>query len=186
MAERVTVWAPPGGTLAKTVRRTALGVSITPSARYTEFVAGEVDVADHDALARLVDDLAGSPEFAATRGGLNGHAACLLAAGHTVPRLLRDRPADGRRPAQRATVADLPRRWLCLDADDYPADLHDLQHGPEAVIEEMVAACLPPPFHGRTVYWRFSSSAGHEPGLVSAHLWFWLRDPRTLEAIPLT
>lgn len=176
-AETITVLAPHDGAspLAKRIARAAAGgVMIQPCADVRDFMAFSIPVPDHDELAEVVRGLAAMPSCAVVRGGLTDAALVDNEAGEPIRRLLRDRS-----PREKATIRDVARSWLCIDIDSYPVEIPDLQHGPAAVVEEMVMSCLPAPFQARTVFWKLSSTSGFKRDVCSAHLWYWLEEPRT-------
>ena len=70
---------------------------------------------------------------------------------------------------------DVPRQWLCADIDGWQIpDGLDLVEDVDLVIERAIAELLPAPFHDCEAFWQLSSSAGFAPGVLKAHLWFWL------------
>lgn len=82
---------------------------------------------------------------------------------------------------------DVPRRWLCLDVDDWDAMLHGVDPiaDPEAAVSKFIAAELPEEFQNVSCFWQLSASAGTagKAHLLKVHLWFWLRRPAAGEAL---
>jgi hypothetical protein len=72
------------------------------------------------------------------------------------------------------TLVRRPRRWVMFDFDNVPCPegLHSASD-PEAAVAHLISL-LPPEFAEATCHWQFGSSQGFKPGLLSAHLWFWL------------
>ena len=75
--------------------------------------------------------------------------------------------------------ADQPLHLLMLDIDKWPTDL-DAANDPIPAVLKCISAVLPE-FRGASFYWQLSSSAGHpsKVGTLSAHLWYWLAEPKT-------
>lgn len=72
------------------------------------------------------------------------------------------------------TLVRTPRRWMMIDFDNVPCpDGLDPAADPEAAVAHLTSR-LPPEFADATSHWQFGSSQGFKPGLLSAHLWFWL------------
>ena len=74
---------------------------------------------------------------------------------------------------ERATLVDIPRRWLMIDIDKPACDVpDDWQDDPATLVREIVENALPNEFEPAGVVWQWSSSMGVEPGIVKVHLWF--------------
>jgi predicted P-loop ATPase len=104
-----------------------------------------------------------------------------LAEGVDPARMRRLLYADG---DDQPTLVRCPRRWVMIDFDRVVApDGIDPAADPESAITFLVSL-LPSEFTDVTCHWQFGSSQGFRPGLLSAHLWFWLDrevDDRDLE-----
>lgn len=162
MADSVTVLTSLTCPLAKTIYRTAAGLTVegNPKARY--FAAEELPVDSIDALITILDDVASDPHKCVVRGG--------LAATANRDRMLR-RSTD--KPGEPATLVETPRQWVMLDFDSLP-----LPFGLDQFAEPEHAAAiarnhLPPAFHNATCWYQFTASAGVKPGL-RMRLAFWL------------
>jgi hypothetical protein len=75
---------------------------------------------------------------------------------------------------------EVPRRWVCLDVDNWVPTADPVRQPAEAVAE-FITGCLPDEFYGISHHWQLSSSAGApgKEGVLKAHIWFWLDAPRT-------
>lgn len=143
------------------------------------FVPEVAEVADLDALHRLLCDLERDPHACVIRGRP-------LAPGVRGPRRLHERQGRHRRAAvERPTIEeDADCRWLCLDLDavQAPESFHEarrLRPGgvPNAKnLAELALwardSVLPACFRGARGVWQWSSSAGLKGwSLVRGHLW---------------
>lgn len=96
---------------------------------------------------------------------------------------------DGAEPAQNdnvfrrdlETFQEAAHNWVCLDVDAFEPVLSDPVREPWAAVEEFVKTQLPKEFHNATRHWQLSSSAGApgKEGMLKAHIYFWLSEPRT-------
>ena len=76
-----------------------------------------------------------------------------------------------------AHLTEAARAWVLLDIDAWPMPPGAcLRDDPVAVIEEAIHALLPEPFHDAECFWQLSSSAGFVPGVLKAHLCYWLSE----------
>jgi len=100
------------------------------------------------------------------------------------------RLSDSKTPNQHPFI-DQPSNWVMFDFDKEPLpEGFDLKTDPEDAITYLIQR-LPQEFQECTCFWRLSSSAGlaylHSPPeparSVSGHLWFWLKDPQTSDAL---
>jgi hypothetical protein len=152
-------------------------ISYSAGARFHPTEHRVTDLAE---LAALLDQLRRDPRVFVVRGALTGAAAEALAADpqHLIRRrkLLRENVTP--------TLAEVPRRWLMLDFDNWPLrPSDDLAADPESAIEAMIAELLPEAFQDAECWWQLSSSAGFAPGFLKVHLFFWLAEPATNEHI---
>ncbi|MGH7074017.1 MAG: hypothetical protein ACREFD_07435 [Stellaceae bacterium] len=71
--------------------------------------------------------------------------------------------------------------WVLLDIDKKPVPPEiDPVRDPKAAMSYLVENCVPPYLRDVTFVGQWSSSTGMKgPGLLSAHLWFWLDRPMT-------
>ena len=96
----------------------------------------------------------------------------------TLP--LRRRIHDAVRPILEAPYVDQALSWLMIDMDkqQLPSGI-DLLAQPLDAIDYLIAQ-LPQEFHDCTFHYQLSSSAGvFNTSEVSAHLFFWLKEPAT-------
>lgn len=78
------------------------------------------------------------------------------------------------------TLREVPLSWLMLDIDNLPLpDTADLTDDPEGAIDHAIHTLLPIEFHNVRCWWQLSSTAGINPGILKAHLFFWLSEPKT-------
>ena len=79
---------------------------------------------------------------------------------------------------------EVGRRWVLIDFDkiDMPEGM-DLKRDTLAAMEHLVHL-LPVEFHDCSYHYQLSSSAGMgDPRKISAHVWFWLTEPWTDQAL---
>ena len=140
------------------------------------FTPAEHQVENLGQLVTVLDQVRRDPRAFVVRGALTPTAAEAVAAnpGHLVRR--RKHLKNGVAP----TLQEVPRRWLLADIDGWPLRASDdLAVDPEAAIDHAVHELLPEAFHDAECWWQLSSSAGFVPGILKAHLWFWLAEPAT-------
>jgi hypothetical protein len=148
-----------GLVLAK--RISASGITPYDQAKRFDGVTRSVSSLDdlHDLLGHLID----APRFCVVRGEL---IAGERATG--IRRLVYDDPQTG----DRATLRDVPRRWLALDMEGIarPADLPaaDL-----AGCAALAIATLPGAFSGAGFIVQATAGHGIKPG-IRLRLWYWL------------
>lgn len=135
----------------------------------SEFMAEVFAVSDLDSLARTIDHIRADPRAFAVRGDLTEAGEGLRRQGQAIRR--RKKTRDGIVP----TLAEVPRRWLMLDVDNWALpEWADLAGDPGTIIEQAIYDLLPEPFHDVRCFWQLSSSAGFKAGFLKVHLFFWL------------
>jgi hypothetical protein len=119
-------------------------------------------------LYTLFADLAGQPDRCVVRGAIADPARV-----RGVRRLLH----DGGETGDRATLVDVPRRWVALDLDGAPVPPN---HDPADVFSCATAASrkLPQEFRGAAFIAQATASHGIKPGM-HLRLWAWLSRPTT-------
>ncbi len=104
--------------------------------------------------------------------------------------VIRGSPVQGlshtnvRRTKKNFATPAIGRRWALIDIDKIalPVGL-DLSRDFEGVLQHLTTL-LPEEFHDVSYHYQLSSSAGMgDPSKVSVHLWFWLSEPWTDEAL---
>jgi predicted P-loop ATPase len=129
------------------------------------FEVSEASVSSIQELSALLTQLESDP------------LTCLLRYAHAGPR---------GQPCRRlgSIFCDQPLQTLCIDVDDFAPLSCDPVAEPLTAVLEYIKTMLPEPFRDASFHWQLSSSAGHptKPGL-RAHLWFWLKEPRTSAAL---
>jgi hypothetical protein len=122
-------------------------------------------------------------EFSRLLSSLEDDSQAMIIRGEPLPQIDLNRQVrrtKHEKEHQKAYFQSAPagRRWLWIDLDKIalPAEL-DVVSDPLAVVEHLVSL-LPAEFCNVSYHWQFSSSAGWKnPGLISAHLAFWLDRP---------
>jgi len=71
---------------------------------------------------------------------------------------------------------DQPLHWVMFDIDKY--EYEGACEHPTAAIDQFISEHLNE-FTGATYHWQLSSSAGRNPNMLKAHVWFWLSSPRS-------
>jgi len=121
---------------------------------------------DLDALARLLEHLAGRPRCCIVRAAIADPSRVV-----GVRRLLHPDPDTG----EAATLAEVPRRWCALDLDSVPlpagTDPRDLERCARHAL-----ALLPPAFRVARCIVQATAGHGIKPG-ARLRLWFWLSRP---------
>ena len=75
-------------------------------------------------------------------------------------------------------LTEVSRCWIMHDMDDYPLPPDaDLAVDPVGIIDAAIRNLLPEEFHDARCIWQLSNSAGLVPGILKAHLFFWLDKP---------
>lgn len=68
--------------------------------------------------------------------------------------------------------------WVLIDTDKYKLPDHLSLHEDIAAVLEHLVGLMPKEFRDSSYHWQLSSSAGmSDPGVVSAHIWFWFNRP---------
>ncbi len=138
------------------------------------FTVEEVTFTSLKEMAVILDKLRGDSKAFVVRGKLLPDVKEKVRAdpAATIYRLKKEN--KGRPP----TLAEVPRRWLMIDVDDWPLPpWADLAGDPGPVIKAAVRELLPVAFHDVQCWWQLSSSAGFEPGVLKVHIYFWLTNP---------
>jgi hypothetical protein len=143
-----------------------------------------IPVSDLQALSNLLTIIQHNPQLMVIRGQYRGddHARAVRKINKRTGQMEPGITSDGlaRRILENFNDTALP--WVMIDIDDYapPGDI-DPVRDPERAIQAYIGANLPPCFYGAGYHWQLSSSAGHSrnAGLLKAHVWFWLDQPRT-------
>jgi predicted P-loop ATPase len=135
----------------------------TPYGNAKWFSAETVEITNIYGLSAKLSALENDSRACVVRGG--------LAEGVDTTRMRRLLYADGE---DGPTLVRRPRRWMMVDFDNVLCpDGLDAVADPEAAVTYLISL-LPPEFADATCHWQFGSSQGFKPGLLSAHLWFWL------------
>jgi predicted P-loop ATPase len=135
----------------------------TPYGNAKFFSGQTVDVRDIYDLSSKLLTLASDSRACVVRGG--------LAAGVESARMRRLLYPDGN---DQPTLVRCSRQWLMVDFDNVPcSEGLDPATEPETAVAYLISL-LPSEFANVTCHWQFGSSQGFKPGLLSAHLWFWL------------
>jgi hypothetical protein len=138
---------------ATSLRELIEAINAIRESRNAFIVRGELDQAWHDAVAR-------DPEYRIARRK-NGKD-------------------DGYPPH----LTEVPRQWIMVDVDNYPLPPgFDLAHDPAGAIALALADLLPAAFREADCFWQLSSSAGVVPGVLKAHVFFWLSEPMDNDAL---
>lgn len=90
--------------------------------------------------------------------------------------------APGKVRKIKAAYDDPAHHWMLVEVDNFIPTRGDPVLEPEVCIDEFLAVHLPA-FSGVSYHWQLSNSAGHKPGLLKAHVWFWLAAPRTSDEL---
>ena len=145
----------------------------------TWFLAEQREVSSIDDLAVAINDVRCDPRVTAVRGDLTEAGQKALRSGG-VMRRLKKVARDGSQP----TLAEVPRHWMMVDVDGWRLpEWADLAGDPEAIIEAAIYDLLPEPFHDVRCFWQLSSSAGFKVGVLKVHIFFWLEEAASNEAL---
>ena len=132
-------------------------------------------VDDLDGLVEVLDKVRRDPRAFVVRGELAPWAREQIAAepGGVIRR--RKHKKDNIEPP----LVETDRRWIMIDVDNWPLPTWaDLVDDPAGAIDTAVYALLPEAFHDAECWWQLSASAGcFSPGMLKAHLFFWLSEP---------
>ncbi|WP_147426107.1 ATP-dependent DNA helicase [Teichococcus wenyumeiae] len=122
-------------------------------------------------LAREIEEIRRDPRATIVRGALTDTARAQVAACPDRPLRRRKHAKGGIDP----TLVEVSRQWVMIDIDGYPLPTWgDLAEDPDAVVDRAIYDLLPEAFHDVACFWQLSSSAGFKPGVLKAHLFFWL------------
>lgn len=165
MTDTITILTSRGPRMAK--RWTEAGIEGYERAKNFTFRVEQVD--SIQALSVLLDRLEGERRSCAIRG------------------VLKEPPPEGGIVTRDlGTFTEVPHHWVCLDVDSYELpDDRDLVTSPASCVLHFVRTQLPEEFRYSSFHWQLSNSAG-APGkerILKAHIWFWLREPRTGEEL---
>jgi putative DNA primase/helicase len=139
------------------------------------FKAQRFEIANLDALYEFLDDARSTGNVAVVRGDLDDayYQALERDPAYRIARRKNDK-GDGI-PAH---LKEVPRRWIMEDIDNYPLPPDaDLAADPVGNIDAAICNVLPEEFHDARCIWQLSNSAGLVPGVLKAHLFFWLDTP---------
>ena len=156
-------------------------VSYSAGAR---FDAQEVTFSTIDDLAAILERVRRDPRAFVVRGALTEYARTEIAKARRErkPAAIRRRKHD--REDAPATLAEVDRRWLMGDIDNFPLPpWADLAEDPGLVVEHAVRELFPPAFHDVRAYWQLSASAGFVAGVLKAHVFFVLAEHASNAAI---
>lgn len=165
MADAITILTTVGPKLTKVFKGDGTVEAYDDAA---SFKARSVEVKNIGELGQLLGWLTAKPKSCIVRGAV-----------------LPDPPvaggAEGTIARQKVNFTDRPLHMCLINVDSYRPDFGDPVHDAEIVILEFIERCLPPEFFGASCCWQLSSSAGTKgkEGILKAHLWFWLAEPRT-------
>ena len=127
-----------------------------------------------DDLGACVRSIAANPRAIIIRGALlESERQKTWADPARTVRRLKNKKADAE-----PVFREIPRQWLMIDIDDFPLRAcDDLADDPAAAVEHAVTELLPDCFQDIRAFWQLSSSAGFAPGVLKAHLFYWLTTP---------
>ena len=137
------------------------------------FTAAEHHVSTLAELVAALTQVQAAPRSFVVRGALLPETAASVSADpdHRIRRL------KVAKPDAPAALMDVPLPWIMVDVDNWVmppgADLAD---DPASVIEAAISELLPEAFQDVECWWHLSSSAGFVPGVLKAHLFFWLTE----------
>jgi uncharacterized protein (DUF927 family) len=127
-------------------------------------------------LAEVVEVIREEGNAVIVRGELDeaGRAALAADPKHRIARRKNAKP-DSIPPH----LTEAARAWVLLDVDGWPMPPSScLRTDAGRVITEAIDSLLPEAFHDAECFWQLSSSAGFVPGVLKAHLCFWLSEPQ--------
>jgi uncharacterized protein (DUF927 family) len=133
------------------------------------------DIADLGSLYTLLDDIRSRGDVVIVRGELDEafYTAKQRNRNYKIARRKNDK-GDGI-PAH---LTEASRRWVMWDVDKYPLPPDaNLAIDPVGIIDAAIRNVLPEEFHDAKCIWQLSNSAGLVPGVLKAHLFFWLDTP---------
>ena len=136
----------------------------------------ELEPRSLDDIADLVSVLRRKPASYVIRGSLNNAGVRLVSGGQLIRRChTQDRTPD-------PPLEDCPQHWCMVDVDNYviPAGV---TFGSDSLIRHVIRDVLPIEFHLAACVWSLSSSTGLTTDLLKCHLWFWLVEAMTSDAL---
>ena len=139
------------------------------------FKAQRFEIAGLDGLYTFLDDARAMGNVAIVRGELDDayYQALERDPSYRIARRKNDKGDDI--PAH---LTEVSRYWVMHDIDDYPLPPDaDLAADPGGIIDAAIRNILPECFHDAHCIWQLSNSAGLVPGILKAHLFFWLDTP---------
>jgi hypothetical protein len=123
-----------------------------------------------DELASAIVRIASDPTAMVIRGALLPERRHALGLGSTVRRI--------KSPNADSYFEEVPHTWLMIDVDKFVLRLSDdLADDPESVIANAIEELLPPAFHDVRCFFQLSASAVFVPGILKAHVFYWLTAP---------
>ncbi len=138
------------------------------------FTPTEHQVRDLAELVDALDQVRRDPIALVVRGELTPAVRAAVTANPRYRCRRRKHLKDGVAP----TLLEVPRQWVMIDIDGWPLrPSDDLAEDPDGAIDHAIYELLPTAFHDAECWWQLSSSAGFVPGILKAHLFFWLTAP---------
>lgn len=130
-------------------------------AKHFELVERRVD--GIHALSAVLREIETDPHAAVIRGEYCG-----------------DRSSRKKIVRQKCNFLDAPRHYLMLDFDGYKTR-RNWRADPAGTVRECIENSLPAMFHGVSVHWQLSASAGHpsKGDGLRVHVWIWSNIPYT-------
>lgn len=164
MSDTVTVLTSLSHALTKKIVKTEVGLATRTSQNVLYYRGEEIEVSDIRSLAALLEAVSTDPQKCVVRGA--------IAAGTNRARMLR-RKFPKPEVDEAATLLEQPRSWLLCDFDgvELPSGFDPFADPVETA--RLVAAKLPGCFHGASLWYQFTASAGIKPGL-HIRLGYWL------------
>ena len=139
------------------------------------FKAQRFEIAGLDELYTFLDDARAMGNVAIVRGELDDayYRALERDPSYRIARRKNDKCDDI--PPH---LTEVSRYWVMHDIDDYPLPPDAaLAADPVGIIDAAIRNLLPEGFHDARCIWQLSNSAGLVPGVLKAHLFFWLDTP---------
>lgn len=152
--------------------------TITPYDKAKQFRVETELVSSVRDLSRALTKLERDPHACILPGRFVGHATPKW---REAVKVWDDEPGAGYTYRRDEVFEDVPRHWLLVEEDGYLPLTADPVRDPVAAIDEYIATSLPAEFRGVSYHWQLSNSAGHakHAGMLKAHIWFWMTQPRT-------
>lgn len=140
---------------------TAEGVESYGAAK--QFLPREIPVKDIHDLHRILTKMEKMPKSCVIRGKLSANPE----RGEVEGTVLRNNES----------FDDCEHHWVSLDIDKFKPFAADPVTEPVAAIREFLEDSGLHQFLDCSFHWQLSSSAGVKPGILKAHVWFWLETP---------